>query len=64
MSGMTFTQFITEAQHLDSGAARELNLDLVPMLSDIITACIKIADAINKGALAGTMGSLASENIQ
>jgi fructose-1,6-bisphosphatase I len=60
MSGMTFTQFITQAQH----HASELDHDLALMLSDIITACINIADAINKGALAGTMGNLASENIQ
>lgn len=57
---MTFTQFITQAQH----HASELDHDLALMLSDIITACINIADAINKGALAGTMGNLASENIQ
>jgi fructose-1,6-bisphosphatase I len=60
MSGMTFTQFITQAQH----HARELNLDLGPMLSDIISACKNIADAVNRGALAGTMGNLTSENIQ
>jgi fructose-1,6-bisphosphatase I len=61
---MTFTQFITQAQRHASAAAGALNLDLALMLSDIITACINIADAINKGALAGTMGSLASENVQ
>lgn len=60
MSGMTFSQFLTQVKHPVS----ELNLDLALMLSDIVTACISIADAINKGALAGTMGSLASENIQ
>lgn len=57
---MTFTQFITQAQH----HASELDHDLALMLGDIITACISIADAINKGALAGTMGNLTSENIQ
>jgi fructose-1,6-bisphosphatase I len=60
MSGMTFSQFLTQVKHPVS----ELNLDLTLILSDIVTACISIADAINKGALAGTMGSLASENIQ
>lgn len=60
MSGMTFSQFLTQVKHPVS----ELNLDLTLMLSDIVTACISIADVINKGALVGTMGSLASENIQ
>jgi len=64
MSRMTFTQFITEAQRHASGTARELNLDFALMLGDIITACKNIADAVNKGALTGTMGNLASENIQ
>jgi len=62
MSGTTFTQFITETQR--SGTDYELNLDLALMLGDIVTSCKEIADAVNKGALAGTMGSLASENIQ
>jgi len=54
----TISQFLT--QHLQN----EYAADLKPMLGDIVEACKQIAVAINKGALTGSMGSLASENVQ
>ncbi|MEZ0246428.1 MAG: class 1 fructose-bisphosphatase, partial [Methylophilaceae bacterium] len=60
MSGLTLTQFIIEEQRRFSGATGEFTL----LLNDVVTACKKIANAVNKGALLGTMGSLDSENIQ
>ncbi|MEO8417114.1 MAG: class 1 fructose-bisphosphatase [Methylophilaceae bacterium] len=60
MSDMTVTQFIIEEQRHSPSATGELTL----ILNDIVTACKKIAAAVNKGALVGTMGSLESENIQ
>ncbi len=60
MSGLTLTQFIIEEQRRFSGATGAFTL----LLNDVVTACKKIANAVNKGALLGTMGSLDSENIQ
>lgn len=37
---------------------------LIAILNDVITACKKIAIAIDSGALEGTMHNLASENVQ
>lgn len=59
MSGISISQFIDAQQRekaMDSG------LKLV--LGDIVAACKDIAEAIDRGALAGTMGNLQSENIQ
>lgn len=47
-------------QHLQGEHAIALNA----MLNDVVDACKKIAVAIDKGAVAGNMGSLGSENIQ
>ncbi len=55
---ISITEFLT--QHLQ-GEHRDA---LTHMLSDVVYACKKIAVAIDKGALAGNMGSLGSENIQ
>lgn len=55
---INITEFLT--QHL----AGEHELALNAMLRDVATACKKIAVAIDKGALAGNMGSLGSENVQ
>jgi fructose-1,6-bisphosphatase I len=60
MSEITLTQFIIEEQRRFSGATGEFTL----LLNDVVTACKKIANQVNKGALLGTMGSLASENVQ
>ncbi|MEQ1768173.1 MAG: class 1 fructose-bisphosphatase [Methylotenera sp.] len=52
------TAFLT--QHLQGEHSVALNA----ILADVLSACKKIAVAIDKGALAGNMGSLASENVQ
>jgi fructose-1,6-bisphosphatase I len=58
MQNTTLSQFLT--QHL----AGEHQTALKAMLHDIISACKQIAIAIDSGALAGNMGSLASKNVQ
>jgi fructose-1,6-bisphosphatase I len=47
-------------QHLQG----EHGVALSAILSDVVDACKKIAVAIDKGAVAGNMGSLGSENVQ
>jgi fructose-1,6-bisphosphatase I len=47
-------------QHLQGEHGVALNA----ILSDVVDACKKIAVAIDKGAVAGNMGSLGSENVQ
>jgi fructose-1,6-bisphosphatase I len=53
-------QFIIEEQRQLPGASG----DFTGLLSDIVTACKQIAHSVNKGALAGVLGSAGSENIQ
>lgn len=60
MSGLTLTQFIIEEQRRYAHATGELTL----LLNDVVSACKRIANQVNKGALLGTMGSLESENVQ
>ncbi|OQW69079.1 MAG: fructose-bisphosphatase [Proteobacteria bacterium ST_bin12] len=55
---MTISEFL--AQHLQGEHADALGA----LLSDIEQAVKKIAIAIDEGAIAGNMGSLASENVQ
>ncbi len=55
---ITIKEFL--AQHLQG----EHCIALTAMLSDVIGACKQIAVAIDRGALADNMGSLASENVQ
>lgn len=55
---INITEFLS--QHIRGEHSFALNA----MLSDVIAACKKIAVEIDKGALAGNMGSLGSENIQ
>ena len=55
---VSLTEFL--AHHLQGKHSDALML----ILSDIVRACKKIAVSIDEGALAGNMGSLASENIQ
>ncbi len=54
----TITEFL--ADHLQC----EQQDALAPILSDVATACKKIAVAIEAGALNGNMGNLDSENVQ
>jgi fructose-1,6-bisphosphatase I len=60
MSEITLTQFIIEEQRRHAHATGELTL----LLNDVVSACKRIANQVNKGALLGTMGSLDSENVQ
>ncbi len=58
MQNMTMTEFLT--QHLQG----EHSDALTAILSDIALAVKQIAVAIDAGAIAGNMGSLATENVQ
>lgn len=55
---MTITEFL--AQHLQGEHSEALNM----ILGDIAVAVKQIAIAIDAGAIAGNMGSLATENVQ
>ena len=56
----TITQFLTDEQTKHNTSKP----DLLALLGQVMTACKVISKAVNKGALAGVMGSLESENIQ
>ena len=59
-TGTTITQFIIEEQRRIPGASGEFTL----LLNDLVTATKVIANAVNKGALAGVLGAAGSENVQ
>lgn len=54
------TQFILEEQR----RFKSVSGDFTALLNDIATACKMISAAVNKGALAGVLGSAGSENVQ
>ena len=58
MQATSLTTFLAEHLHLPEQDA------ITAILSDIATAVKQIAVAIDKGALVGNMGNLASENVQ
>lgn len=58
------TKHINISDFLKQHLQGEHTVALNAMLNDVIDACKKIAIAIDKGAVAGNMGSLGSENIQ
>ena len=58
--GTTLTQFIIEEQRRIPGATG----DFTSLLNDVLTACKKIACAVNRGGLIGILGSAESENVQ
>ncbi len=58
--GTTLTQFIIEEQRRIPGATG----DFTSLLNDILTACKKIACAVNRGGLIGILGSADTENVQ
>lgn len=60
MNTMTLKQFLLEEQRQQ----RMIDGECILLLDDIATACKQIASAVCKGALLGTMGSLASQNVQ
>ena len=57
--GETITQFITQEQRRVGGTG-----DFTAVLNDTLTACKAIANAVNKGALVGVLGSAEKENVQ
>ncbi|MCC6301191.1 MAG: class 1 fructose-bisphosphatase [Gammaproteobacteria bacterium] len=57
--GETITQFITQEQRRTGGTG-----DFTAVLNDTLTACKAIANAVNKGALVGVLGSAEKENVQ
>ncbi|MCU0840889.1 MAG: class 1 fructose-bisphosphatase [Thiobacillaceae bacterium] len=59
-TGTTLTQFIIEEQRHIAGATG----DFTALLNDLVTAIKVISNAVNKGALVGTMGALESQNVQ
>jgi fructose-1,6-bisphosphatase I len=58
--GTTLTQFIIEEQRRIPDATG----DFTSLLNDVVTACKKIACAVNRGGLIGILGSAESENVQ
>ena len=56
----SLTQFIVEEQKRVPSAGG----DLVGLLDNIVVACKQIASSINRGGLAGVLGSAGSENVQ
>lgn len=60
MSLMTIQHYLTRTQQQHGGATGELTL----ILNDIVTTCKRVAQAVNQGALLGTMGDLGSQNVQ
>jgi fructose-1,6-bisphosphatase I len=57
--GETITQFIIEEQRHVKATG-----DFTSLLNDVFTACKTISNMVNKGALAGVLGSAGSENVQ
>lgn len=58
------TKHIKISEFLKQHLQGENSVALNAILSDVVDACKKIAVAIDKGAVAGNMGSLGSENVQ
>lgn len=59
----TLSEFLTS--HIDScPLSDKQRKDILGLLKDIASGCVSIAQAIEKGALDGNMGSLESENVQ
>lgn len=60
MKGSSLTQFLIHEQRKTPSASGNFTL----LLNDIATACKSISHAVNRGALAGTLGGADSENVQ
>lgn len=58
--GTTLTNYIIENQRDVQGATGEFT----GLLNDIVVACKKIADVVNKGDLVNVLGSAESKNVQ
>ncbi len=57
---VTLTQFIIEQQRELPGVSGTFTL----LLNNVVTACKKISQMVNQGALIGVLGSADSENVQ
>ena len=60
MIGQHLTQFLIQEQRKIPGATGELTL----LLNDVATACKAIGHEVNRGALAGNLDVIGTENIQ
>lgn len=58
------SQHTSITEFLKQNLQGEHSVALNAMLSDVVNSCKKIAISIDKGSLAGNMGSLGSENVQ
>ena len=58
------TKHIKISEFLKEHLQGEHSVALNAMLGDVVNACKKIAIAIDRGAVAGNMGNLGSENVQ
>jgi fructose-1,6-bisphosphatase I len=59
-STTTLTRFIIEQQRKIPGVSG----DFTSLLNDIVTACKRISQMVNRGALVGVLGSAGTENVQ
>ena len=57
--GTTITQFMIEEQRKVKATG-----DFTSLLNDVVISCKVISNAVDRGALVGTLGSAGSENIQ
>ena len=60
MIGQHLTQFLINEQRKIPGATGELTL----LLNDVASACKSIGHEVNRGALAGNLDVIGSENVQ
>jgi fructose-1,6-bisphosphatase I len=63
MTDLSLNEFLMQQQNR-AGDVAASEPDLMAVIADIAAACSQIATAIRTGALAGTMGSLETENVQ
>lgn len=57
---VTLARYIIESEHGHANAGADFN----SLLNDIATACKKISNLVNRGAMAGVLGAAGSENVQ
>lgn len=63
MTNQSFNEFFIQQQNSAESISASAP-ELIAVIADIAAACKQIASAIATGALAGTMGNLATENVQ
>lgn len=57
---VTLARHIVESKH----APADAGADFAALLNDVATACKKISNLVNRGAMAGVLGAAGSENVQ